>query len=148
MQLPESKPPAVVTEQLASSSGSAEMPDWHALIRELGLSGLLRELAQHCAWLGLDGERVRLRLDPLHRSLREQRGLPERLQAELSRHFGRPLRLELEIGEVADTPARRDQAEKARRHAEAVAALESDPFVRELIERFDASLDVASVRAL
>ena len=46
------------------------------------------------------------------------------------------------------SPAQRNQAEKAGRHAAAVAALEQDPFVRELIERFDATLEEASVKSL
>ena len=53
------------------------------------------------------------------------------------------------MGEIATvTPAQRNQAEKTERHAAAVVALEQDPFVRELIARFDATLEVASVKPL
>jgi len=37
---------------------------------------------------------------------------------------------------------------RAERHAAAVAALEQDPFVRELIERFDATMEESSVKPL
>ena len=73
----------------------------------------------------------------------------ERLQDTLATHFGRALRLRIDVGEIADaTPAQRDEAERQARHAIAVAALEADPFVREVIERFDATLIESSVRPL
>jgi len=62
---------------------------------------------------------------------------------------GRALRVRIEVGDIAgETPAQRDEIERRARHAEAVAALEADPFVRELIERFDATLVENSVKPL
>jgi DNA polymerase-3 subunit gamma/tau len=124
--------------------------DWRGVIRALGLGGLVRELAQHCEWAGqVDGE-LELRLSATHRHLLEMnRGAAERLQDQLAAALGRPIRLRIGIGDIAgETPAQRDAAERRVRHAEAVAALERDPFVRELIERFDATLLEPSVKAL
>jgi DNA polymerase III subunit gamma/tau len=132
------------------SSRAAAPDDWHALIQAVGLGGLVRELAQHCEQVSFDEGLLRLRLSETHRHLLHMnRGAAEKLQAELSNHLGRPLRVTIELGQVAsETPAQRDQAERAERHAAAVAALEQDPFVREMIERFDATLVEASVRPL
>jgi len=124
--------------------------DWHALLGELGLGGFNRELAQHSELVGVADNVLSLRLSHTHRHLLQiNRGGPEKLQEALSAHFGRPLRVNVEVGEIeTHTPAQRNQAEKAGRHAAAVAALEQDPFVRELIERFDATLEEASVKSL
>ena len=73
----------------------------------------------------------------------------ERLQDALTAHLGRPIRVSIEVGAIAtETPAQRNQAERVERHAAAVASLEQDPFVRELIQRFDARLEEASVKPL
>ena len=73
----------------------------------------------------------------------------ERLQDLLSAALGRTLALRIAIGDIAgETPAQRDAIERQARHAEAVAALEADPFVRELIERFDATLVESTVKPL
>ena len=40
------------------------------------------------------------------------------------------------------------EAERRAAHAEAVASLETDPFVQELVERFDATLVESSVKPL
>ncbi len=124
--------------------------DWFAVPRLLGLGGMLRELAQHCEWVGLEGEVVALRLSPMHRHLLDLNpGIASRLGEALAAAGGRSLRVKIELGEIAgETPAQRDAADRRERHAQAVEALESDPFVRELIERFDATLVEASVKPL
>lgn len=122
--------------------------DWRTVVRGLGLGGLVREFAQHCEWVGCTDELLTLRLSDTHRHLLDMnRGAVERVQDQLASALARPLKIRIDVGAIAgETPAQRDEIERRARHAEAVAALESDPFVRELIERFDATLVEASVR--
>ena len=124
--------------------------DWHGVCRALELGGMLRELAQHCEWVGMQGQVVDLRLSSTHHHLLDLNAtLPGRLGELLAERIGRQIRIRIQLGEIAgETPAQRDQAERLARHAEAVAALEADPFVRELIERFDATLVESSVKPL
>ena len=123
---------------------------WHAVLERLELGGMVRELAQHCEWLALSETVLRLRLSHRHRHLHDlSPDLADRLADVLSSRIGKVLALRIEIGEIAgETPAQKIAAERDRRMAEAVALLEQDPFVRELIERFDATLDEASVKPL
>mgnify|MGYP006168938803 CR=1 FL=1 len=138
----------------AGASGDASvllaLGDWRGLIRALGLGGLVRELAQHCEWVECGDEGLHLRLSVAHRHLLDMnRGAAERIQDQLAAALGRPLKVRIEIGDIAsETPAQRDAIERRARHAEAVAALEADPFVRELIERFDATLVESTVKPL
>lgn len=124
--------------------------DWHGVCGALELGGMLRELAQHCEWVGVEGDVVSLRLSTTHHHLLDlNTALPGRLGELLSERVGRPLKVRIQLGTIAgETPAQRDEAERLARHADAVAALEADPFVRELIERFDATLVEASVKPL
>ncbi|MDD3329636.1 MAG: DNA polymerase III subunit gamma/tau [Zoogloea sp.] len=124
--------------------------DWHALQEQIGLGGFNLQLAQHSELVSVEGRLLKLRLANDQRHLLQiNRSGPEKLQEALSAHFGFPVRVAIEVGEIATvTPAQRNQAEKTERHAAAVVALEQDPFVRELIARFDATLEVASVKPL
>ncbi|MDR0703244.1 MAG: DNA polymerase III subunit gamma/tau [Azoarcus sp.] len=124
--------------------------DWRGTVQALGLSGLARELAQHCEWIGRAGDDLRLRLSDTHRHLLEINGtVPARIESDLARALGRPMKLHIEIGAIAgQTPAQRDELDRRERHAQAMAALERDPFVLGLIERFDASLSENTVRLL
>ena len=123
--------------------------DWHGIVAAMKIGGLVRELAQQCELIGIETGAVRLRLPDAHKHLAAMQNTRDKLQEALSAHLGRPVRVAIQSGEVkSETPAQRNQVEKERKHAEAVAALEADPFVREVIERFDATLIEASVKPL
>ena len=151
-------PPAAAESrpvETAAPSARGPMPadegefDWHGLIREAGLKGMVRELAQHCVWNGMADGVISLTLGEAHKHLMAMPSNAERLQNELNQYFDQPVRLAIEIGAIeGETPAERDAADRQARHREAVASLEQDPFVREMIERFDATLHEASVRPL
>lgn len=146
--------PAAPTQDAPAASGDAAallaLGDWRGLIRALGLGGLVRELAQHCEWVECGDGVLQLRLSTAHRHLLDMnRGAVERLQDVLCAALGRTLAVRIAIGDISgQTPAQRDAIERQVRHAEAVAALEADPFVRELIERFDATLVENTVKPL
>lgn len=144
---PEGNPGA--TPSLADPAALME-GDWHALLATLKLGGMVRQLAQHCEKLRFGDGLLRLRLADTHGHLMAMnRGAAEKLQAELSAHFGQPVRVAIEIGKVAsETPAQREAVAQAERHKAAVAALTQDPFVQGIIERLDATLEVASVKPL
>ncbi|MCX9157683.1 DNA polymerase III subunit gamma/tau, partial [Niveibacterium sp. 24ML] len=129
--------------------GPVDTGDWHGMVAQMRIGGLVRELAQHCELLAVESNLVRLRLPETHKHLASMQSTRDKLQEALSALLGREVRAAIETGELASqTPAQRNQIEKQKRHAEAVSALESDPFVREVIERFDATLIEASVKAL
>ncbi|MBA4741644.1 MAG: DNA polymerase III subunit gamma/tau [Azoarcus sp.] len=124
--------------------------DWHAVQRILSPGGLVRELCQHCEWVGFADDRLDLRLANTHKHLIEvHAALVERLGELVSERAGRKLRVRVEVGAIeGETPAQRANAERQARHVAAVAALERDPFVGEIIERFDARFVEESVRPL
>jgi len=123
--------------------------DWGQILSRLKLGGMVRELAQHCELTGMSDTLINLRLSQTHRSLLLNKAPQDKLQAELQAHFGRPLKLMIEIGEpLGVTPAQRNHSEQQERHNHAVAALEQDSFVRGMIDTFDATLNESSVKPI
>jgi DNA polymerase-3 subunit gamma/tau len=143
---------AVIKEDKnAAISEALARKDLREVVRALGLTGMMRELLQHCEWADCNEDRLNLRLSETHRHLLDlnDRTMLTRIESELVRALVRPLRLNVEIGSIAgQTPAQRDELERRERHAQAVSALETDPFVRGLIERCDASLNENTVKPL
>ncbi len=134
---------AVEPVQLAAAAASE---DWHEILAALKLSGMARELGQHCELRSIDATRVSLCLSPTHRHL-QMKPAQDKLQQALSGHFGRPLLLTIDLEEVAgDTPAAAAQRHKRERQDQAVAAVEQDEFVREVIDLFDATLIESSIK--
>lgn len=120
--------------------------DWHEILATLGISGMARELAQHCELRSIDATQVMLRLSPTHRHL-QMKPAQDKLQQALAEHFGRSLQVRIELAEVdGDTPAATHQRGQRARQERAVAAIEQDSFVREIIETFDATLIESSIQ--
>jgi DNA polymerase-3 subunit gamma/tau len=124
---------------------AAEGPvDWPSLAVRLKLSGFARELAMRSELIAREGDHFRLRV-PVKTLL--DAGAEARLKLALSEHFGRPVRLSAEVGAtVGPTAASLGEQARAERQKGAEEAIYADPFVRELIENFGASVDPATIR--
>ncbi|MBY0342020.1 MAG: DNA polymerase III subunit gamma/tau [Rhodocyclaceae bacterium] len=135
-----SAPPAVQNDAAAH--------DWHDITAQLKLVGMARQLAHHCELAGLDQHTITLRLPPLHKHLLSPPA-QAKLQSELENHFGRSLRLTIQLEHAAgETPVARSNSIKRERQERAVAAIEEDPFVREVVELFDATINEASIKPI
>ncbi|AJP48271.1 hypothetical protein PG1C_06960 [Rugosibacter aromaticivorans] len=138
-------PDPVIAE--ASAPAHAD-EDWHAQVAKLSLSGMAKQLAQHCELTQLTGTAILLRLSPVHKHLLGT-VQQDKLQAELQSHYGRKLRLEIEVAEPASvTPAERSRTAQRERQDRAIAAIEQDPFVREVVDLFDASIDESTIKSI
>ncbi|MDE2148183.1 MAG: DNA polymerase III subunit gamma/tau, partial [Burkholderiales bacterium] len=117
---------------------------WHGLAKRLAETGALTALARELAFQGglraIDeaAEPPRWHLVVERESLRNP-ALRDRLAAALAAELGHALELELEAGVPADSPARREAAERQRRQAAAEAAIQADPVVRGLLSQFEGS---------
>ena len=128
------------------SAERANDQDWHAILASLKLGGMARELGQHCELLRVDPSRVFLRLSPTHRHL-QIKPAQDKLQQALSEYLGRPIQLSVDLEEiVGDTPAAVAQRVRRERQDQAVASVERDEFVREVIDIFDATLIESSIK--
>jgi len=126
----------------------AELPnfEWADLVGRLKVGGMARMLAQHSHFSGIEGNRVDLCVPEAHRHLLEK-PYRDKLQLALEEHFGRRLRVEFTLGQPnALTPAQLEDRDRQQKQREAVAAIDRDPFVRELVEHFDARVIDESVR--
>ena len=115
---------------------------------ERGTLEVARELAQHCELRELAEGSCLLRLGPAHRHLL-MKPAQDKLQQALAELVGRPLALRIELAAIESaTPAATAQRERQEKHERAIAAIEQDPFVRDVIETFDAALIESSIKPL
>jgi len=119
---------------------------WPALVEQLGLTAMTLELAKHCEFIGRDGSRIDLRIAQSHQRLLSG-PYQDRLKAALEQHFGGKLRLSIQVaGDVGGSPAAIADRDRQQRQAQAVAAIEQDPFVRELVDNFDGRIVGSSIK--
>ncbi|MGE5384419.1 MAG: DNA polymerase III subunit gamma/tau [Betaproteobacteria bacterium] len=140
------------TEVAAPPQDSPELPsgqpDWHRTVGLLKLNGMARELGQHCELREMTATSCLLRLSPTHRHL-QIKAAQDKLQQALSEYFGQPLALRIELAEIeSDTPAAVGKREQQEKQEAAIASIEQDPFVRDVIENFDASLIETTIKPI
>ncbi len=126
----------------ATTAPAATPPpsDWNALVGQLGLTAIARQVAMHCALAERDGDSFRLVLDP-GRAQMANKVVEDRIKAALEQHFGRPIQLKIQIGDtLAATPADRQQQQRTERQQAAAEWAAHDPQVRAMQEMFDAKI--------
>ena len=120
--------------------------DWHELFPRLNLGGMAQQLAEHCLLKAIDGNKVSLLLDSSASNLQTSHTEAQLISA-LSEALGCLVQVSLEIvADLADTPEKRRLRITQKRQAEAEQAIEQDPIVQELKERFGASIVTGSIR--
>ena len=140
--------PVAAETAAATSAGVAFNGDWPGLVARLTIGGMAKMLAQNCALQAHSGDLFDLVLPSSARHLAD-RGYQEKLKAALETFLGAPVRLQVTIGEAAAaTPVALQQQARAERQSEADVAIRSDPFVREVVEQFDATIVEGSIKPL
>lgn len=123
--------------------------DWPALVRQLPLKGVARQLATQSELLGEQEEgqvlvmKLRVPVDTLLSA-----GSADKLAAALSHYFDKTVRLATEIGNVTHTAHAESVAEQARRQQLAEQTLNDDPFVQTLMRDFGATIVPGSIKAV
>ncbi|MFQ6572887.1 DNA polymerase III subunit gamma/tau [Pseudomonas sp. UM16] len=130
---------AVAPEPLPAAMPATGLAlQWLELFPQLPISGMTGSIAANCTLIAAEGDDWLLHLDPAHSALfnaTQQR----RLNDALNQHFGRPLKLSIElIRPEQETPAQAASRKRAERQGEAEASIEADPLIQQMIKQFGA----------
>jgi DNA polymerase-3 subunit gamma/tau len=141
-------PVPVVNSGPVESKKNVDDSAWVEMVEGLGLSGMTRMLAQHCELVRRDDSRIELAISKLHERLLDK-PYQDKLKAALQQRFGAGVRVTISVGDGnGNSPAALADRDKQRRQAEAVAEIEQDPFVRELVENFDARVVESTIKPI
>jgi DNA polymerase III subunit gamma/tau len=130
----------------SAGSGHDFDGDWPAFVTRLNLTGMASMLAKQVEFRSLKGGLLVLGLAEASKHLADK-AYQEKLKTELTPHFGSNLRMNIEIGAVAGASiaAVEDRARSAEQAA-AEAAIDADPFIKNLQQDFGAEVNRASIR--
>lgn len=126
---------------------AGEQLNWRNIIDGARFSGPVRMLASQSQVLKLEENRVQLRLNVAALATEANRRL---MAQKLSDYFGRPFRVEFEVGslDAGSTVADAQRAERAKAHAELVERFKNDPLVKEVLRVFGGTIDEDSIRPI
>jgi len=124
----------------------ADPRDWPAFVQSLGLNGMARELAAQTEMRRLEGQALTLALPAEHQHL-AAKTYADRLKAALEQATGVRLLLAFEVGDAAPgSLAARTTREREEARASTEAAFRDEPFVRDVVARFDATVRAESIK--
>ena len=137
----------------ASSSQSQLVPTeeggfWHTTVQQLvaadAITALVRELALQSQLVARDTDQWVLRVE---RESLNQAPSRERLAGALQA-IGHAVQLQVEIGRVSDSPARRNAAAAAEKQLAAERIIFEDPFVQSMMRDFGAKIVPGSIKPI
>ncbi len=139
------EPPEVVSPAAKLAAGSRPAR-WRDLYAVLGLKGMLAELAANCEIKAWQDNHLVLLLTEQHAQL-YNKSFEQRLTEAVSQCLSEQIKVSIEIGEAAfETPAKEAARIQDERQQAAVDAIEQDQIVKVLAERFDAEIQLDSVK--
>ena len=135
---PSTTPPPLVPVPLGEAWGQMV----NQLVAAEAVAALTRELGLQSELRSQDGSLWTLRVE---RESLNQGASRERLQNALAA-AGHAVRLAIEIGSVGDSPARRNRAANEQRQKAAEEAIQADPDVQYLMQKWGARIVPGSLR--
>ena len=133
-----------------ATAHAADRPDWHALMRQLPVRGLVQQLAFQTELQVWDDSPAGVRatiVTPMPQLASE--ASVGRLADALTAHFGKPVKVLVEKGEVeGKTVAKVDAQIHQEKRQNAEQMIAADPFIQQLEKEFGAKVVGGSVKAL
>jgi DNA polymerase-3 subunit gamma/tau len=142
--------PSPAASAPVAAGNSAERPDWHALMRQLPVKGMVQQLAFQTElqdWNdSASGVRATI-VTPMPQLASD--ASVGRLVDALTAHFGKPVKIVIEKGEVeGKTVAKVDAQIHQEKRMNAEQMIAADPFIQQLEKEFGAKVVGGSVKPL
>lgn len=143
----------VVPEPTEQSSAAETIPvkkqsdnDWYALIDEIRLNGLTKELANNCVIKSHEGDKFALALSPTLEHLLNK-SQQNRIELALKSKFGESLSLEIVLEDSEnETPAEANARMQREKLKAAQNSINNDPAVQSLLDTFNGTIDQDSIQ--
>ncbi len=133
-----------------AAASSAERPDWHALMRQLPVKGMVQQLAFQTELQDWSDSPAGVRatiVTPMPQLASD--ASVGRLADALTAHFGKPIKIVIEKGEVeGKTVAKVDAQIHQEKRMNAEQMIAADPFIQQLEKEFGAKVVGGSVKPL
>ncbi len=137
---------APATAKSPSAAKGASAGAWPELVQELTLTGAARELARNSELARREGNLFEL-VVPKAKAYLAERIYTDKLKAALEQHLGSGATVKVALGETNGASAAAIEAgEREARRAAAAQSVQSDGFVKDLVNLFDAKVVDSSIK--
>ena len=121
--------------------------DWLALVAKLQSNRMAHMLASHAELKCFTDNHLELAVAEEHKNLLDL-AFQDKLKIALEQQLGVGVRLTISVGDVASSLAAITNRTEREQQAKAIASIEQDPFVRDLMANMDAKLIESSIKPI
>jgi DNA polymerase-3 subunit gamma/tau len=131
----------------SAAAPAATDSEWSAVIAALSLKGMAREMSLNCVFHGIEGDIVKLSLDPAHTHLLGKARV-EQLESALCDYYQRTVQVRVDTAATlaAETPAAKKKREQEERQRRAEESIEQDENIRALQDAFGGTVNQGTIR--
>ncbi len=137
--------PAAIAPQ--ANSHSSFDGDWLALVAKLQSNRMAHMLASHAELKSHANNHLELVVAEEHKNLLDK-AFQDKLKIAVEQQLGAGVRLSISVGNAASSLAAITNRSEREQQAKAIASIEQDPFVRDLMENMDAKLIESSIKPI
>jgi DNA polymerase-3 subunit gamma/tau len=142
----EAPPPQIEAAIVGEMPLPGDAAGWASLVAKLPLTGMTRQMAEHCALISYQQGRLELMLDPAFENLRNPKW-EQGLQQALGHYLGGEVKLVVGSGaSAAATPLQLRKELQAADQQQAEESIASDSALQSILEHFDGTIQPGSVR--
>ncbi|MBI3899233.1 MAG: DNA polymerase III subunit gamma/tau [Gammaproteobacteria bacterium] len=146
MMVSEPVAPVVVPPPTTATESRAPAGSWEDVVDRLTLSGLVKQLANNTVSESISDDVINLIVDESCAQLLNKEREATLKQA-LEQHYGRPLKLSIRAGRPpTETPSQLRARRGSEQQQAAVAAINSDPNIQALRDKFNARVNPETIR--
>jgi DNA polymerase-3 subunit gamma/tau len=146
--VPSESPASIPAEASAKIPLPLDVAGWPSFVAGLKLAPMAAQLAAQTELKAISGNVLTLALPAAQRHLADK-AYADKLKAGLEHATGRKLMLAFEVGSTAEASlAAQKQREQAEQKSKTEAEFRGEPFVRDLLERFDAKIRPDSIKPI
>jgi len=151
-QLPQSDvapQPVTTVKTNAALSIPENEDDWELFVENLPLTGVTLALAKNCAFANSTDNTIDLAIAELHQQFtnkQREQALQQAISTALDKSI--TLNINIQTGEVANTPALREQKRQADRQKSAEDSIYGDSNVQSIMDTFDAKVLPKSIEPI
>ncbi len=137
--------PAEVIENSVGLEQLNSNREWIQAVMQIPLRGMTKNILMQCVFVAFRDKQIRLAIDPQYIELVND-AHKQRIVDALIQYFSTTLTVQIDAGTITqETAMAYQQRKKEERQALARQSLEQDPLVQQIVERFDAQINVDSI---
>lgn len=140
VKMPAEKSTNATTDKSPSPNITVEKNNWSEIVSHLNLSGIAKNLAEHSSLLSQSDKAIKIIINTEFAVMMNDK-IIDRIQQALREYLAKEIKLHIDVGQSARTPAEQKQQQALKVRVAAIESIHSDENIKALMNQFDTTIN-------